>query len=196
MTTEQKIIVMRACVDGKAIQFSELAVVGRGWQDLGPHCALWNWDRYDFRIKPQQPAPRPVEGAGYEHTQEYREPAEGEYFYNDTTGQVEQGDGIPFDGPCYILRKIEPTLEERIAREYGHLDVVMLGWRVSGRSLVMVGMDHMHVDAQSMKGFYKYVYERGDQLVDSGRATISPANVGTVQPVAVLFYREAASDEN
>lgn len=52
-TTAEKIAVMQAFEEGKAIQYkpSMAADVAGNWaRSLGP---LWNWDRYSYRIKPQ-----------------------------------------------------------------------------------------------------------------------------------------------
>ena len=49
MTTEEKIEVMQAWVDGQPIQVSERAGI---WDDCKP---VWNWTLYDYRITPTHP---------------------------------------------------------------------------------------------------------------------------------------------
>lgn len=58
-TTEEKIAVMQAYVDGKKIQRTKLTI----YQDWEDHPApKWNWYYYDYRIKPE-PKCRPYASA-------------------------------------------------------------------------------------------------------------------------------------
>jgi hypothetical protein len=47
-TTQEKIAVMQAYVDGVAVQVLD----SHGWNDLGIGNPMWNWDVFDYRIKP------------------------------------------------------------------------------------------------------------------------------------------------
>lgn len=49
---------------------------------------------------------------GYEYTGEYREALESEYFYHLVSGKAQQADGIPFDPPAPILRKLREFTED------------------------------------------------------------------------------------
>jgi hypothetical protein len=78
------------------------------------------------------------------------------------------------------------TLEDRIKAEYGDYDVVMLDWDVSNCRLIMAGTYLLHIEAQSMRGFYKYVYEDGN---DGFYIRSTPIGHDSDQPFAVLFVR-------
>jgi hypothetical protein len=49
MTTQEKIAVMQADVDGKQIQYYN----DNTWMDISNGEAIWTWDLCDYRIKPE-----------------------------------------------------------------------------------------------------------------------------------------------
>jgi len=55
MTTKEKIEVMQAEDEGKPLQFRDTQIQDHKWEDLNHKCALWNWERNEFRIKPIEP---------------------------------------------------------------------------------------------------------------------------------------------
>ena len=83
--------------------------------------------------------------------------------------------------------RIKPaqTLKERIEAEYGECRVVMLEWKGN----VLFSGPVKHIECQSSKGFYRYVYEEGQRL-SVGRDATTFYGSKTIQPVAVLFYKE------
>ena len=82
--------------------------------------------------------------------------------------------------------KPEPTLLERIEAAYEGKEVVMLEW--GSDSLKIGNWGHYH--AQSMKGFYKYVYqETGDFSARSSPTLSITVKGATVFPIAVLFEK-------
>ena len=54
MTTAEKIAVMQAYEDGKAIQVSPIGFAMWNDKSMPP---LWNWAEYDYRIKPEEKKP-------------------------------------------------------------------------------------------------------------------------------------------
>jgi len=87
----------------------------------------------------------------------------------------------------------EEILEDRIKAKWPDKEVVVINpcdhgvlrieHDVSGCTL-----DYPHVYAQSMKGFYRYVYEVDSMLVKFRGCTLSDVKKDkTLQPVAVLF---------
>jgi len=93
----------------------------------------------------------------------------------------------------FILKStIKPaqTLKERIEAEYGDYDVVMLEWICNHLSISDKNVTWSHMQAQSMKGFYKYVYERSDGTLHCARNPAIEDEEKTIQPVAVLFYKQ------
>ena len=104
-----------------------------------------------------------------------------------------------WEGCDYRIKPVKPeTLEERIREEYSGFDVVMLeerhllGIEVHRPVDETIGsIEFMpHTTAQSMKGYYEYVYyvEYGDDLYTKRDATDS-YDGNTIQPVGVLFTR-------
>lgn len=53
MDTIERIAVMQAEGRGEIIQFVEKAPC-MDWQDLGKNFALWNWEKYNYRVKPPE----------------------------------------------------------------------------------------------------------------------------------------------
>lgn len=51
-TTQEKIAVMQAHVDGKKIEF-RLRHTDNNWEPVVPEYKAWNWSIYEFRIKPK-----------------------------------------------------------------------------------------------------------------------------------------------
>lgn len=50
-TLQEKIAVMRAALDGKPVEFRDR--FGSEWARLeNPKDLGWNWDKFDFRVKP------------------------------------------------------------------------------------------------------------------------------------------------
>ncbi len=114
-------------------------------------------------------------------------------YYKDWSKRVHGGE-FSFNWYDYDYRiKPTQTLKERIEAEYKKFNVVMLEHdncqilKLAGGILIRC----VHTSAQSMKGFYKYVYEGYTKDL---YLSISSVNTGqfdkTIQPVAVLFYKQ------
>ena len=97
---------------------------------------------------------------------------------------------VKTDAPASLLSRIE--------QEYGEYKVVELSWgeydlEQERLCLIMVdkcGVKSCHVLAQSMKGFYRYVYEKEDGTLFLYTSPTCPANEKkTYQPIAVLFTK-------
>lgn len=88
------------------------------------------------------------------------------------------------------------TLEDRVVAEYKDFEVSMLEWNGSFLDYICEGVDFPHTQAQSMRGFYKYVYEFGDFLsISIDPTTIHHYGDGedeTITPIAALFVRGEA----
>ena len=124
---------------------------------------------------------------------EFRTPLDNEWFY----------DNVTFDPVCcknklyrpyeLIVKKTAPASQlDRIKAEYAEFDVVELDWDKRG---LWTMKDHgcydsayLHTTAQSMRGFYKYVYEEDDGRLFIQRSPTWIYN-GTKHPVAVLFTK-------
>jgi hypothetical protein len=82
----------------------------------------------------------------------------------------------------------ELTLEEKVNAKYPDYEVVMLDWNSLNRWVMPNG--YLHIDAQSMKGFYRYVYQDPDGDWDTSTLTTMMWDNGiTLQPIAVLFNK-------
>ena len=98
--------------------------------------------------------------------------------------------------PDFEIPQPEKTLEQKIQEKWPDKEVVMLQestcYKHNREALFFGESDNYHVVAQSMKGFYKYVYEIEGELVDDREATVSCLETGkTIQPIAVLFNKES-----
>lgn len=86
----------------------------------------------------------------------------------------------------------EKTLEQKIQNKWFDKKVVILssenGMLRIVKTIEECEYDSPHVNAQSMKGFYKYVYEQDNDLIASLK-TLKSWKGKTIQPVAVLFER-------
>ncbi len=85
--------------------------------------------------------------------------------------------------------------EEKVKAEYGDYEVVMLRWTkipdCRNLFLKFEGGD-LHIEAQSMKGFYRYVYQHPDGDWDtSAYPTMQWDKDITLQPIAVLFTKDS-----
>ncbi len=82
----------------------------------------------------------------------------------------------------------ELTLEDKIKAKYPDYEVDMLYW---GLTDILSCKGHTHASAQSMKGFYRYVYQHIDGDWDTSTSPTMMWDKGiTLQPVAVLFERD------
>ena len=81
------------------------------------------------------------------------------------------------------------TLLDRIKAEYGEYDVTALN-RSECSDLVMScpGLP-LHTAAQSMMGFYRYVYEKDSGHFFTDTLPVQLGKKGTYTPVAVLFTK-------
>tara|TARA_R110002167_G_scaffold256475_3_gene462879 strand:+ start:5073 stop:5468 length:396 start_codon:yes stop_codon:yes gene_type:complete len=88
-----------------------------------------------------------------------------------------------------FLSKQEPkALLDRIQAQYPDFEVVELEW--DGDGLYRMPSGAYHINAQSMKGFYRYVYFDPDgDFFQSGDPTTLWDTGATIHPVAVLFSR-------
>jgi len=103
-----------------------------------------------------------------------------------------------FDDSDYcILRPAKPheipqpekTLEQRIQEKWPDKKVEMLDFN-AGDCLAFVNGRHLgrlHFEAQSMKGFYKYVYDFGDGELTLFHEPLDVFEDKTFHPVAALF---------
>lgn len=130
------------------------------------------------------------------------------YYIKHLAVEVIQGNKINFskDSSITTLRPATPkeieaakpkelTLEEKVKAKYPDYEVVMLKW-----DEIPVGVHRLflpykkcffgHTEAQSMKGFYKYVYLVDVGLSTFSRPTMQWAKDETLQPIAVLFERD------
>lgn len=118
------------------------------------------------------------------------------YYCADEFGSdVRLGKDLPFGGTENLrparpdeIPQQEKTLEQKIQEKWPDKEVVMLAYTGKPQELTFpVGtLDRYHFAAQSMKGFYRYVYEQDNDLIASLN-TLNNWNVKTLQPVAVLF---------
>lgn len=95
MTTQEKIEVMQAYLDGKQIQlrYDHMLI----WEDLLPGCEpIWNWGDRDFRVKPE-PKLRP-----YNSAEEFVE------------AMKEHGPMVMWKSSCLYYMPIETTTGQNI----------------------------------------------------------------------------------
>ncbi len=93
------------------------------------------------------------------------------------------------------IPKPEPTLLERIEAKWPDKRVIMLGWykyEIEARELLRMPWStnglYNHYEAQSMKGFFKYVYSTNNELLTSGNC---PNSVyASYETIAALFDRD------
>ena len=131
---------------------------------------------------------------GFEYTGEYREAESGDN-YRTWHGSVGTWSVEAEKSEIYyfILRKAAPaTRIDRIKAEYADYYVVELDWNDQNVLCVDVyGLDlEIHTTAQSVKGFYMYVYERTDESFWTVPEPTYYANTTTHHPVAVLFTKD------
>jgi hypothetical protein len=94
-----------------------------------------------------------------------------------------------FENYDYKVKPKELTLEEKVKAKYPDYEVVMLAWDERNRWVMQDS--YLHVDAQSRKGFYRYVYQHPHYDWDTCTIpTMQWTKDETIQPVAVLFERE------
>ena len=134
------------------------------------------------------------EREGFEYTGEYRKPNVYEWGYCWLNDKIFQADNCKEDYRlCHILKKIEPTLEEKVKAKYPDYEVVMLIKSGSFWGLWRNphGPFQPHVMAPSLTGFYRYVYQHlnGDWDTICNPTMNWDKNV-TLLPIAVLFKRD------
>jgi len=134
---------------------------------------------------------------GFEYTGEYREPRRNEWFMDDNGDALDRNLLCAEEIGSYpILVKTAPlNLIDRIEAEYEDYKVIKLGFDkpcADGlRMLCSLGSEsHLsHVIYQSIKGFYRYVYEI-DGLFTRIEPIYSRSSTGEMfTPVAVLFNK-------
>ena len=87
--------------------------------------------------------------------------------------------------------KVE-SLEDRVKAEYGDYEVVMLFWDTDDTLCIKVRKPKIqlyHSCAQSIKGFYRYVYQDPD-LGTSANPALESRKGFTILPIAVLFTKD------
>lgn len=138
---------------------------------------------------------------GFEYTGEYKHAYCGDFYITaDEVDEVRECVAVKGTTMKYlILRKTAPlTLLDRIKADFEDYNVIELGFDkpcADGlRMLCSLGSEsHLsHVIYQSMKGFYRYVYEcvDGGLFLDADPTWYSALGSGvTIHPVAVLFYK-------
>jgi len=83
----------------------------------------------------------------------------------------------------------ELTLEEKVKAKYPDFEVKFFRWCSVGRYVFSTSNDN-HIAAQSMKGFYRYVYQHLDGDWDTSTSPTMMWDKGvTLQPIAVLFNK-------
>ncbi len=85
------------------------------------------------------------------------------------------------------IPKQELSLEDRVEAEYGGYEVVMLEWE--GDFWCMCSNGTLHTNAQSMKGFYKYVYFEDSEFYALREPTTRNMTGKTIHPIAALFEK-------
>ena len=83
----------------------------------------------------------------------------------------------------------EKTLPERIQEKWPDKEVVMLEFDANDCLQFASGhyLGQIHCTAQSMKGFFRYVYDFGDDGFFLDREPTDGDSLKTIHPVAVLF---------
>ena len=83
----------------------------------------------------------------------------------------------------------EKTLPERIQEKWPDKEVVMLEFDANDCLQFASGhyLGQIHCTAQSMKGFFRYVYEYGDGELTLFHEPLDVLDDKTIQPIAVLF---------
>jgi len=140
---------------------------------------------------------------GFEYTGEWRKAKKGDCIlaskFNDNGGRGFEpvecgGDRLsPHDKLEFILRRPKPaplTRIDQIKAKYAEYRVVEIRLNSYDRYVIDDENQPFHVEAQSMKGFYEYVYENEDgSFFDHPRPIIYRANDKVIHPVAVLFSK-------
>ena len=83
----------------------------------------------------------------------------------------------------------EKTLEQKIQEKWPNKEVDILYPKFGLLCINHNNQNRTHILAQSMKGFYKYVYEQENGILSPSTRTTLPWKNKTLQPVAVLFER-------
>ena len=90
-----------------------------------------------------------------------------------------------------IPKPKEKSLQERIQEKWPDKEVVMLFWEEGAlrvkRPIERETYNLYHCTAQSMKGFFRYVYEYGDGELYLFHEPLDVSDDKTIQPVAALF---------
>ncbi len=91
--------------------------------------------------------------------------------------------------PHEIPKTKEKTLQERIQDKWPDKEVVMLEFDANDCLQFASGhyLGQIHCTAQSMKGFFRYVYECGDGELTLFHEPLDVLDDKTIQPVAALF---------
>jgi len=121
----------------------------------------------------------------------------------DEEGRVIHGSNIGNLRSCYTVRPATPaeieaakpkelTLEEKVKAKYPDYEVCMLYWDTDDTLCMRTGTSQIyHTCVQSMKGFYRYVYQHLDGNLDTCTSpTMQWARDESLQPIAVLFTRD------
>jgi len=128
---------------------------------------------------------------GFEYTGEYRKAEPGEWYLNSRNKIDSNPNSL---STCYeyliIIHQKPVTPEDRIKAQYPDYDVVMLKENeVFDLVLNAPGLP-LHCNAQSMKGFYRYVYQHPDGDLNTNTSPTKQWDKGvTLLPKAVLFSR-------
>ena len=128
---------------------------------------------------------------GFAYIGEYRKPLRHDCFLDhDHTMIVTDDDGHYTDDYVFIYirePKPEPTLLERIEAAYPDRKIYRLYWVDDYLYLNRNHQEFGHLHAQSMKGFYKYVYLTDEDVLACNSTPIS--EYAEWETVAVLFNK-------
>jgi len=121
----------------------------------------------------------------------------------DEEGRVIHGANIGNLRSCYTVRPAtaeeieaakpqELTLEEKVKAMYPDYEVCMFYWDTDDTLCMRTSTSQIyHTCVQSMKGFYRYVYQHLDGNLDTCTSpTMQWARDESLQPIAVLFTRD------
>ena len=92
----------------------------------------------------------------------------------------------------YRIKPAPASQLDRIKAEYAEYRVAMLGWCKDTDALRIDNgvVDYPHIFAQSIRGFYSYVYEKKDGRIFKYHDPIFAHNSGVMlHPCAVLFTK-------
>jgi hypothetical protein len=99
-----------------------------------------------------------------------------------------------FENFDYKIKPKELSLEEKVRVEYPDYRVAILQWDKrklwSIKGYGCYDAAYLHTTAQSMRGFYRYVYDMNDRFIANINTFMHHGDHPNELPVAVLFTKE------